>query len=123
MKRIFATLALTLIAAGCAAPAQKASSPVPGAPPALPTRPRGPEPVEFSGMAAAKLRTLAGTPAFSRKDGNVEMWRYDAGTCHAFFFLTGSPAKVDHVETLPRGKTSAADPACLIALQSASKTS
>ncbi len=123
MKRTFAHLALALIVASCAAPAQKAPAPVPGASPALPTRPRGPEPLAFSGMAAAKLRILAGTPAFSRKDGNVEMWRYDAGTCHAFFFLTGSPAKVDHVETLPRGKTSAADPACLIALQSASKTS
>jgi hypothetical protein len=74
-------------------------------------------------MAAVKLRTLAGTPAFSRKDGNVEMWRYDAGGCHAFFFLTGSPAKVDHVETLPRGKTNAADPACLIALQQSAKVS
>jgi len=123
MKRIFAILALTLVVAGCAAPAQKTLAPMPGAPPALPTRPRGPEPLAFSGMAAAKLRILAGTPAFSRKDGNVEMWRYDAASCHAFFFLTGSPAKVDHVETLPRGRTSAADPACLIALQSAAKTS
>jgi hypothetical protein len=123
MKRRFAFLALSLAVAGCAAPAQRTPAPVPGATPMMPVTPRGPEPAEFNGMAAVKLRTLVGAPAFLRKDGNVEMWRYDAASCHAFFFLTGTPAKVDHVETLPRGKTGAADPACLIALQSSAKTS
>jgi hypothetical protein len=51
------------------------------------------------------------------------MWRYDSASCRAFFFLYGTPptATVRHVETLPAGKASAADPACLSALQAAAK--
>jgi hypothetical protein len=45
------------------------------------------------------------------------MWRYDTTSCRAFFFLTGTPPKVQHVETLPRGKDNDADPACLNALR------
>ena len=51
------------------------------------------------------------------------MWRYDIGSCHAFFFMTGTPAKVQHIETLPHGTISAADPLCLTALRAAAKTS
>jgi hypothetical protein len=123
MKRSVAILALSLAVAGCAAPAQRGPLPAPGAAPSFPASPRRPEPPQFSGMAANKLRTLAGTPAFLRKDGSIEMWRYDAAACHAFFFLGGTPAKVEHVETLPAGKDGGADPACLIALQSAAKVS
>ena len=65
---------------------------------------------------AALLATLlsCATPAFSRKDGTTEMWRYDASQCHAFFFFTGGA--VSHVETIPRPADQAADPACLSAL-------
>jgi hypothetical protein len=120
MKRRFAILALSLALAGCAAPARKGPAP---APPAAPAPPRPPEPPQFHGMAATRLRTLAGAPAFQRKDGAIEMWRYDAAACHAFFFLSGTPSKVEHVETLPAGQDGGADPACLIALQSAAKLS
>ncbi|MBN9553446.1 MAG: hypothetical protein J0H61_02030 [Alphaproteobacteria bacterium] len=123
MKWRFAILALSLAVAGCAAPAQRGPAPAPGISPATPAPPRPPEPPQFHGMAAAKLRSLAGTPAFQRKDGAIEMWRYDAAACHAFFFLSGAPSKVEHVETLPAGKDGGADPACLIALQGAAKTS
>lgn len=123
MKWRFAFLASALTLAGCAAPAQKGPAPAPGLSPITPVRPRPPEPPQFHGMAAAKLRSLAGAPAFLRKDGSIEMWRYDVAACHAFFFLSGAPAKVDHVETLPAGKDGGADPACLIALQGAAKTS
>ena len=59
-----------------------------------------------------------------RKDGATEMWRYDGAACRAFFFFYGMPLTVRHVETLPHGAESAADPACLTALRvSPAKTS
>jgi hypothetical protein len=45
------------------------------------------------------------------------MWRYDTQSCRAFFFFTGTPPKVQHVETLPRAPDNTADPACLNALR------
>ena len=65
------------------------------------------------------LRALLGSPAFIRKDGATEMWRYDNANCHAFFFLYGAGAQrqVRHIETVPQGKGIAADPACLNALK------
>jgi hypothetical protein len=126
MKKFFAGLTV-LALAGCAAqPRTQAYAPavVPPSPtvPIPPAPPKG-EPDLFTGIDAARLRALVGAPVFSRKDGVFEMWRYDAGACHAYFFLTGAPAKVQHVETLPRGKTSAADPECLSALRSSAKPS
>ena len=61
-------------------------------------------------MAATGLQAAFGTPAFVRKDGATEMWRYDGAACRAFFFLYGAPLMVRHVETLPHGAPSAADP-------------
>ncbi len=118
---------LTLFAlAGCvsrpAAPAAPVAPPPAVTVPLPPPPPRG-EPDLFTGIDVPRLRALMGAPAFARKDGNVEMWRYDAASCHAYFFLTGMPARVQHVETLPRGKDSAADPDCLSALKSSAKPS
>jgi hypothetical protein len=111
-KGIAALFVLTL--AGCAqreqAPSPPLAVPIPPAPPAR-------EPDVFTDLQAPQLRALAGTPAFTRKDGATEMWRYDTQSCRAFFFFTGTPPKVQHVETLPRGKDGAADPACLNALR------
>ena len=122
-KNLAILAALTL--AGCAAQPRMVAPPA-SAPastvPIPPSPPKG-EPSLFTGIDAARLRALVGAPVFARKDGNTEMWRYDAGSCHAFFFLSGAPAKVQHVETLPHSKTSAADPACLSALQASSKRS
>ena len=103
-----------LMLAGCAA-RERAPSPPPAVP--IPAAPPAREPDVFTGIDARQLRALAGAPAFTRKDGATEMWRYDTQTCRAFFFFTGAPAKVQHVETLPRGKDGAADPACLNALR------
>lgn len=111
MKRNLAILVL-LALGGCAAPPRAPSPPVVPVPPA----PKS-EPDSFTGLQAAQLRALAGAPAFTRKDGATEMWRYDTASCRAFFFLTGTPPKVQHVETLPRGKDNEADPACLNALR------
>ena len=72
-------------------------------------------------MNAADLRVAIGAPAFVRKDGADQMWRYDTAGCKAFFFLypKNGTLSVRHVETLPRGKKWAADPACLNALRAA----
>jgi hypothetical protein len=103
-----------LFLASCAtktAPAPHAAPivPIPAAP-----RPRA-EPPGYAGLSLDVLRTRLGTPAFSRKDGATEMWRYDAGACHAFFFFTAG--LVTHIETIPRGPGDSADPACLSALK------
>ena len=116
------TLLLLLIAAGCANQPRPHVAPVAPPPPLEPTVPIPPpppkgEPESFTGIDAARLQGLAGPPAFTRKDGAVEMWRYDTPACRVFFFLSGTPGKVQHVETLPRGANSAADPACLNALR------
>ena len=115
-------LVLTVLAvAGCAAkgpvqPVPQASR-IPAAPP------RG-EPGQYLNMAATGLTAAFGRPAFVRKDGATEMWRYDGAACRAFFFLYGAPLVVRHVETLPHAAQNAADMACLTALRaSPAKTS
>jgi hypothetical protein len=112
MRKIIAVLTMLMLA-GCAAPGRAPSPPsvpIPSVPPAR-------EPDAFTGLQAAQLRALAGAPAFTRKDGATEMWRYDTPSCRAFFFFIGTPPKVQHVETVPRGPGSAADPTCLNALR------
>lgn len=107
-------LSLALLAAGCAAKVvQQPSAPVSGIAPA----PARGEPTAYVNMQAMALQAILGKPAFVRKDGATEMWRYDGQTCRAFFFLYGSPLMVRHVETLPHGGQTAADTACLMALQ------
>lgn len=117
MIRRLPALLFALALAACATP-QRTPAPVPSQVPIPPAPPRG-EPDRFSNISAAQLRSLLGAPAFVRKDGATEMWRYDAPSCHAFFFLYGSGAQqqVRHIETLPAGKNVAADPACLNALK------
>jgi hypothetical protein len=107
-------LILALLAAGCAA---KAPLPTrPGTAVIPPAPPRG-EPAPYLNMPTQGLQAAFGRPAFVRKDGATEMWRYDGEACRAFFFLYGVPLAVRHVETLPHGAQSAADSACLTALR------
>ena len=70
-------------------------------------------------MSAASLKLAFGAPAFMRKDGGTELWRYDGTACRAFFFLypETNGLVVRHVETSPRPVDAAADPACLNALR------
>ncbi|OAI44190.1 hypothetical protein AYO42_05180 [Rhizomicrobium sp. SCGC AG-212-E05] len=75
------------------------------------------EPPAYFNLSAAGLQAALGRPAFVRKDGAIEMWRYDGAACRAFFFFYGAPLAVRHVETLPNGARAAADPACLNALR------
>lgn len=116
MLRRFSCLILVLAVAGCAAP--KAPQPVPQASAIPPAPPRG-EPSEYINLPGSGLVAALGRPAFVRKDGVTEMWRYDGAACRAFFFLYGSPLMVRHVETLPHGAQDAADVACLTALRAA----
>ena len=121
MLRRFSCLILVLAVAGCAAPKAPPASSVPSA---IPPAPRRGEPSQYLNMPGSGLQAAFGKPAFVRKDGATEMWRYDGQSCRAFFFLYGSPLMVRHVETLPRGAQDAADMACLTALRTASaKTS
>ena len=110
-------LIFALLAAGCAAKAP-APPPVPSAS-AIPAAPPRGEPGQYLNMPAAALQAAFGKPAFVRKDGATEMWRYDNTNCHAFFFLygAGTQRQVRHIETVPQGKGIAADPACLNALK------
>ena len=118
MKKLLAGLMLSALAA-CAAPQRPTIAPTQAAVepivPLPPPPPKG-ERQGFAGIDAARLTALAGPPAFTRKDGATEMWRYDAGACRVFFFFTGAPARVQHIETMPRGQSAAADPECLNAL-------
>ena len=118
------TIPLLLLAvAGCAAKAPPAPSSAPGIGMIPPAPPRG-EPSQYLNLAASGLQAALGRPAFVRKDGSTEMWRYDGAACRAFFFLYGAPPAVRHVETLPHGAQSAADMDCLTALKaSPAKTS
>lgn len=121
MLRPLFTFSLALLAAGCATKAPQQSAPTTTAIATAP--PRG-EPSQYINMQATALQAVFGRPAFVRKDGTIEMWRYDGSACRAFFFLYGSPAMVRHVETLPHGVQSAANSACLTALRaSPAKTS
>jgi hypothetical protein len=121
MIRRLAFVSLALVLTACAAkPRQPPAAPqadIPAPPP------RG-EPNEYLNMGAAGLQAAFGRPAFMRQDGATQMWRYDGQACRAFFFLYGQPLTVRHVETLPHGAQSAADPICLTALRaSPAKTS
>ncbi len=116
MIRRTVLLASLLLLAGCAAKAPPPPvAPVVPLPPA--PRPQA-EPPGYAGLGLDGLRAHLGAPAFSRKDGATEMWRYDASACHAFFFFTGG--LVSHIETIPRGPGDSVDPACLSALKKAS---
>ena len=112
--RILAAGTCMAVLAGCATRTTSPGSSTSDTLPAV-------EPPGIVGLAAPELRTAYGAPAFVRKDGGDEMWRYDGANCKAFFFLypNGGTLAVRHVETLPRGTQWAADPACLNALRAA----
>lgn len=119
MIRRLACLMLLLAVAGCGT----TGTPVPQTS-ALPAAPPRGEPGQYLNMGGVALQAAFGKPAFVRRDGATEMWRYDGPACRAFFFFYGSPLAVRHVETLPHGQGLAADTGCLNALRTASpKTS
>jgi hypothetical protein len=70
-------------------------------------------------MEATALRMRLGNPDFIRREMDTELWRYDAARCSVFFFMQqqGGMLRLRYTETLPRGMTMAADPACIAALE------
>ena len=85
----------------------------------VPVAPPAGEPADLAGLKSTQLREAFGVPSFVRKEGAMELWRYDSVGCKAFFFLYpyGQALLVRHVETLPRGSTQAADQTCLDSLR------
>jgi hypothetical protein len=112
VKRLAALLSLCLLGACAARTTQQDRVPLPAAPPPG-------EPASVEGMNAASLKLAFGAPAFMRKDGDTQLWRYDGPSCRAFFFLytESNGLVVRHVETSPRPVDAAADQACLNALR------
>ena len=138
MIRRAVCLGLFLLLAACSQgpkPAITPTTPPPAAilpppvepPPGIPIPPAPPrgEPTDYLNLSEANLRALLGAPQFMRRDGGTQMWRYDGTQCRAFFFLygPGGADTVRHVETVPAGATSAADPLCLSALKNARRPS
>ncbi|HEY3637877.1 MAG TPA: hypothetical protein VGK90_06960 [Rhizomicrobium sp.] len=116
MMRKLTVLLLCSMLAACAGNRPPPIAPQQAAPRvALPPPPPQGEPADLAGLHATQLRVAFGTPAFVRKDGGAEIWRYDGASCKAFFFLYpfGDSLLVRHVETLPRGRVMAADENCL----------
>jgi len=111
MHRFLFAMACCVALAGCAT---ESGAPLPPSPSRAPAPQTG-----YIGASAAALRTDFGAPAFTRKDGSDELWRYDAAQCKAFFFLYPEDGhlRVRHVETMPRGNNRPADPSCLGALR------
>src|SRR5580698_5400982 len=87
VMRPLAILLMCLLLADCASTRRPA--PVPQRPPhvALPVAPPPGEPGDVAGLQPTQLRVIFGAPAFVRKEGAIEMWRYDGPACKAFFFL------------------------------------
>ncbi|HEX3664150.1 MAG TPA: hypothetical protein VHU23_02835 [Rhizomicrobium sp.] len=123
--RKLAILLLCSALAACAGGRQVSSVPQQVPRVALPPAPPPGEPADLAGLGSAQLRVALGAPAFVRKDGNAEMWRYDSASCKAFFFLYpyGNALLVRHVETVPRGNAMAADESCLETLRPRSQQS
>lgn len=116
---------LAFVLAACAFLASCAASRQPAPPTGraqqtiVPAAPPLGEPPDLAGLKSTQLREAFGAPNFVRKEGPMELWRYDSSGCRAFFFLYpyGQALLVRHVETLPRGSARAADQACLDSLR------
>jgi hypothetical protein len=122
--RFLAIAALCVAVAACATQKSRTSVQQPAPNVALPAAPPVGEPADLAGLKSDQLIVALGPPAFVRKDGAVETWRYDAPACRVFFFLYpfGTALLVRHVETLPRGREMAADPKCLDSLRPRANT-
>ncbi len=85
----------------------------------LPAPPPVGEPSDYAGLTGPQLQAKLGAASFSRRENGSELWRYDNAQCRAFFFLyaEGGTMRVRHVETVPRGRSMAADLGCLNVLR------
>lgn len=115
----FFLLAVCAFIAGCTTPRTPAQPTTKLQQAIVPAAPPVGEPADLAGLKSTQLREIYGTPNFVRKEGAMELWRYDSSGCRAFFFLYpyGQTLLVRHVETLPRGGARAADQTCLDSLR------
>ena len=113
MKRL--AFALVLLLGACTSQPRESA---PGDE-SLPSPPPSGEPAEYIGLTVPQLQGLFGAAAFSRRENGSELWRFDNPQCRAFFFLyaEGGTMRVRHVETMPRGRSMAADLGCLSVLR------
>ena len=123
MMRRLILLSCCALLAGCAASRHAASPTAQPQQNIVPAAPAAGEPGDLAGLKSTQLREVFGAPNFVRKEGSMELWRYDSVNCKAFFFLYpyGQALLVKHVETLPRGTTLAADQTCLDSLHAKSQ--
>jgi hypothetical protein len=114
--RVLSLLLFAGLGACATQPIQQASLPSPP--------PSSREPGNIAGMDASRIRVAFGDPQFVRKDGQVEMWRYDGANCKAFFFMypRGDSLAVKHVETMPRPDNATTDSTCLQGLLAHAKS-
>jgi hypothetical protein len=65
------------------------------------------------------LRVTFGAPAFVRKEGGNEIWRYDVGACRIFFFFykNGGGLEMRQIESVPDGHPGGIDRNCFNALE------
>ena len=111
MKRL--AIALLVVLCGCT------SNPSREPRETLPTPPPAGEPGDLIGLTSVQLQGLLGKASFARRENGSELWRYDNPQCRTFFFLYSEAGsmRVRHVETVPHGPTTAADPSCLAVLR------
>ncbi len=122
----FSPLVAGLLAAGlglgaCAdtAPRSRASAPAAASVRATSTAPAAPgvEVREFVGLSGAEITSALGRPpAFLRRDGKAEIWRYAGRSCFLdlFFYPKDGARRVAHAELRRReGRTEISESACL----------
>ena len=116
--RRFVLLSCCVLLAGCVTSRQPAPPTTKPQRNIVPAAPAVGEPGDLAGLKSTQLREVFGPPSFVRKEGAMELWRYDSVSCKAFFFLYpyGQALLVKHIETLPPGNTMAADQTCLDSL-------
>lgn len=112
MKRLALALVLLLGACSSAPRSEPGTEPLPAPPPTG-------EPAGYVGLSGPQLQAMMGPAAFSRRENGSEVWRYDNPACRGFFFLyaEGGVMRVRHVETIPKGRSMAADVGCLNVLR------
>ncbi len=113
MIRKLLTVSACILLAACASRA-----PIPDRVELPPAPPPGELP-NVLGLSEDAVRATFGEPAFVRRDGDMQFWRYNGAACHAFFFLykQNGILTVQHVETLPPGAAIGADNACINGLR------
>ena len=73
------------------------------------------KPGDLAGRTVEQVSALLGTPAFRRRDGTAEVWRYDGNVCFldVFFYQEQGTARVKHAEVRRRAGAPKSDRDCI----------